>query len=213
MVAGELRDRLARASFELEPAHPRFATRTRSSPHSSGASGVTLDTTPVPKKQRGGRLDSSAEHRIRAPGPRYACTVGWPEKWQRNALFKAVVAGGLHAIECTFDYTTGVGASPTCRLPPMRCSEEVRSATSLLSWSGRVGSGAHCHFHGMGLSNGSSNGPGRSRKPSTHPTCGPSFNARGNFSGGARYDDVANTPFIESEQTEIARQLREITDM
>lgn len=68
MVAGELRDRLARASFELEPAHPRFATRTRSSPHSSGASGVTLDTTPVPKKQRGAWiLRRSTESAPRGP--------------------------------------------------------------------------------------------------------------------------------------------------
>jgi hypothetical protein len=27
-----------------------------------------------------------------------------PLKWQRNAIYESVVAGGLHAAECTFDY-------------------------------------------------------------------------------------------------------------
>jgi hypothetical protein len=32
-----------------------------------------------------------------------------PEKWQRNAIFKAVAAGGLDARECAFDYDDAGG--------------------------------------------------------------------------------------------------------
>jgi hypothetical protein len=42
----------------------------------------------------------AADHRRRPP---YTCPMRL-EKWQRNAIFQAVVAGGLDARECTFDY-------------------------------------------------------------------------------------------------------------
>lgn len=149
----------------------------------------------------------------RRPAPRagYAPAVRLV-KWQRNAIFEAVVAGGLDASECTLDY-----------------DDTSWRITHVPSGSYFLLEGNPGHYNGTAVVGDAPPWPSESyswgkveervqgwaedvKRDVDTPDLWAELQRELELVTSARYDDIENTPFTPDEQAEIAEQLRQLKD-
>jgi len=135
-----------------------------------------------------------------------------PEKWQRNAIFEAVVAGGLDARECTLDYDDAGGrithapsesyflleGDPGHYTSTMAVSKDLPRPLEHYTWptvEERIQRWAE-----------------EVKRDVETPDLWAQLQREREILTGARYEDVENTPFTSDEQAEIAEQLRQIKE-
>lgn len=142
---------------------------------------------------------------------RYACAMR-PGKWQRNAILEAVVAGGLDARECWFDYDdvawrithvpSGsyllIDGAPSPYTVTVVVGEDLPWTTTFYTWPSvdeRVQRWAR-----------------DVKRDVDTPDLWAEIRRGQGILNGAGYEEVENSPFSSDEQTEIVKQFREITD-
>jgi hypothetical protein len=134
------------------------------------------------------------------------------QKWQRNLIYDAVVAGELDPAECTFDYDD---AQSRVSHVPSQSYFLIQGDPSKYTMTAVVG-------HGLAWPSESFpwlSVPGKVerwardvRRDLNTPDLWAELRRKHAIATGAGYEDVANTPFSPDEQTEILEQVREIKE-
>jgi hypothetical protein len=132
------------------------------------------------------------------------------EKWQRNVIYKAVVAGGLDPRECTFDYGDAgarITHVPSASYFLLEGDITQYTAKAVVGESESWPSGLRTFWVEVEER---VRGWAREVKEDVDtPDLWAEAQREREVLTGARYDDVENTPFTADEQAAIAEHLRE----
>lgn len=139
----------------------------------------------------------------------YTCDMR-PEKLERNAIFDAVVAGGLDPHECTFVY--GDNGGRVTHLPSASYFDLSGNAAQYLATT-VVGEGTprtSAPFSLLTLDQRVGQWARDVKRDVDTPDKWVDLEREVEILTGARYVDVENTPFTPNEQAQIAEQLEQI---
>lgn len=148
---------------------------------------------------------------LRALNRHYAFAVR-PVKWQRNAIFEAVVAGGLNARECTFDYDDS-GARITHE--PSESYFLLEGDPGHYTATAVIGEGPPWPFESYSWANVEERvrrWAEQVKEDVNTPDLWAGLQREREILAGGRYEDVENTRFTSDEQAEIAEQVRQIKE-
>jgi hypothetical protein len=133
-----------------------------------------------------------------------------PVTWQRNAIFNAVAAGGLDVSGCTFDYedaSSRITHVPSQSYFLLEGDPGNYMATAVVgdnpSWPSQAFTWAKVEERVQRWAE-------DVKRDVETPDLWAELQRERDILTGARYDDVANTPFTTDEQAQIAEQLRQI---
>jgi hypothetical protein len=136
-----------------------------------------------------------------------------PQKWQRNAIFEAVEAGGLDPRECTFDYGTE-GARVTH--VPSESYFLLEGSAGHYTTTVAVGEmptvGGLDAYTWPTVEERVGRWAGDVKRDIETPDLWAELQRERDILTGALYEDVENTPFTSEEQAEIGQLLREIKE-
>lgn len=133
-------------------------------------------------------------------------------KWKRNEIIKALVAGGLAARDCTFDF--GDSESRITHVPSessFLLEGDAGHYTSTMT----VGDGLPQplqHYTWPTVPERLQRWAEEVKRDFDTPDLWAELQREREILTGARYEDVGNTPFTPEEQADIAEQLREIEE-
>lgn len=134
-------------------------------------------------------------------------------KWQRNAIFEAVVKGGLDARECTFDYddaTARITHMPSGSYFLLEGDAGRYTATAIV---GDGPSWPSDSFIWTNVQDRVQRWAEEVKGDVETPDLWAELQREREILTGARYQDVENTPFTSDEQAEISEQLRQIKEL
>ena len=135
-----------------------------------------------------------------------------PAKWQRNAIFEAVLGGGLDALECTFDYDDAGGR--ITHVPSGSCflieGDAVRYTTTAVVGEGPAWPSES--FSWAKVDERVRRWAEEVTRDVDTPDLWADLQREREILAGAPYEDVENTPFTLDEQAEIADQVRQIKE-
>jgi hypothetical protein len=135
-----------------------------------------------------------------------------PEKWQRNTIFEAVVAGGLDPVECTFDYDDAGGRithAPSGSFFLLEGDPGHYTATAV------VGEGPQWPSESFSWTNVEERvrrWAEEVKRDIDTPDLWAELQREPKILQAAGYEDVENTTFTSDERAEIAAQLRQIKE-
>lgn len=134
-------------------------------------------------------------------------------KWQRNAIYDAVVAGGLDAAECTFDYD-----DVECRIThvPSQSYLLIQGDPSKYTTTAVVGDGLPWpseSFSWSTVPGKVERWAGEVRRDADTPDLWAELRTKQGIITSAGFEDVSNTPFSPHEQREILEQLQQIKEL
>lgn len=132
-------------------------------------------------------------------------------KWQRNAIFKAIVAGGLGARECTFDYDEGGRITHVPSESYFLLEGDVSEYTAT-AFVGDNPSWPSTFFTWPNVEERVQRWAEEVKRDVNTPDLWAELQREREILTGARYEAGENTSFTPDEQGEIARQLREIKE-
>jgi hypothetical protein len=132
------------------------------------------------------------------------------EKWQRNVIYEAVVAGGLDPRECTFDYG-GAGARithvPSASYFLLEGDITEYTAKAVVGESEKWPVGLRTFW--MQVEERVRGWAKEVKEDVDTPDLWAEAQREREILTGARYEDVENTPFTSDEQAAIAEHLRQ----
>lgn len=134
-------------------------------------------------------------------------------KWQRNAIFEAVAAGGLDARECTFNYDD---AKACITHVPSESSFLLEGDPGHYSSTAVVGEGPSCSsesFTWTKVEERVRRWAEEVKHDVDTPDLWAELQREREILTAARYEDVENTPFTSDEQAEIGEQLQRIKEL
>jgi len=134
------------------------------------------------------------------------------QKWQRNLIYDAVVAGELDPADCTFDYD-----EVQSRITHVRSRSYflIQGDPSEYTITAVVGDGLSWpseSFPWLSIPGKVERWAREVRRDPNTPDLWAELRRKHAIATGAGYADVANTPFSPDEQTEILEQMREIKE-
>jgi hypothetical protein len=136
-----------------------------------------------------------------------------PLKWQRNAIYEAVVAGGLDAAECTFDYTEDewrISHAPSGSYL-LISGDPLRYATT--SVVGENPPWPSQSYIWAAVPDRVQQWAVEVRNDVDTPDLWTQLRRAQGFLTGAGNEDIENTPFNPGEQAEILEKLQEIKEI
>ena len=132
------------------------------------------------------------------------------EKWQRNVIYEAVVAGGLYPRECTFDYGDAgarITHVPTANYLLLEGGPTVYTAKAVVGESEKWPVGLHTFW--VEVKQRVQAWAKEVKEDAETPDLWAELQREREVLTGARYDEVENTPFTSHEQAAIAEHLRQ----
>lgn len=135
------------------------------------------------------------------------------EKWQRNAIYKAVVAGGLDPRECTFDYADAearITHLPSASYFLLEGAFDKYIARAVVGDSERWPSGLRTLW--IQVEPRVQSWARAVKEDVDTPDLWAELQREREILTGARYEDIENTPFTSDEQAKIAEHLRQIKE-
>jgi hypothetical protein len=132
------------------------------------------------------------------------------DKWQRNVIYRAVVAGGLDPRECTFDYGDAwarITHVPSASYLLLEGDITEYTAKAVVGESEKWPFGLRTFW--VEVEQRVRAWAGEVREDVETPDLWSALQREREVLTGARYDEVENTPFTADEQVVIAERLRE----
>ena len=136
-----------------------------------------------------------------------------PQKWQRNQIYEAVVAGGLDVSACTFDYDD---VKSRITHVPSQSIFLIQDGPSPYIMTAIVGDNQSWPLESFTWSmvpEKVQRWAGEVTRDVDTPDLWSDLRRKQGILTGAGYEGVENTPFTQHEQEEILEQLREVKEL
>jgi hypothetical protein len=135
------------------------------------------------------------------------------EKWQKNVIFEAVVAGGLNASECALDCDeTGARVTHGPSQSYFRLEGDVRRYTTI-TVVGEAAPSYPLEVSWYQVKERVQRWAREVKDDVNTPDLWAEVTRQRQILTGARYENVQNTPFTSAERGEIAKQIQQLKEL